>query len=188
MGLKVKYLNFFFSSLVVAGIKWHQGDRRMCELGNQILKYDDPLLEPYMLRIYEGKPLPHTGKEFFSFLGFEHTSIDINGKDGALKLDLCKPLPVEMHKKFNILTNFGTIEHVENQEKAFENVWNLLDTGGIVVHIAPMAGGMLHNHGKHQYSKDFFYEMVKTKGYEFLLYPGERESIPGCITVSMRKV
>lgn len=187
MGIKVKYLDFFFKSIHLGGIKPPYTGVTMCELGNQIMKYDDLSLAPYVENVLNSN-LPKTGKQFFERLGFEHTSIDINGRDGALIFDLCKPLPKELSEKFQVVTNFGTTEHVADQSAVFANIYGLLVKGGVVMHIVPAKDGKLMNHGKHQYVTDFFEFQKERYSYSYIMPPMEREKVPGCITVSMRKL
>jgi SAM-dependent methyltransferase len=190
MGIKVKYLNFFFKSIHLGGIRPPYNGFTMCELGNQIMKYDDISLAPY-IRANCGimnERLPRTAKDFFIDIGFKHTSIDKNGKDGALPLDLCKPVPSELRGKFDVVTNFGTTEHVTNQAQVFANIYGLLRKEGVVVHIVPIKDGKLKNHGIYQYATDFFDFQIVRYGYIYILPPVERGTVPGCITVSMRKV
>src|ERR1041384_5416258 len=56
-------------------------------------------------------------KSVFEAMGIRHVSVDWNGKDGALPLDLRQPLNLG---RFDMVTNFGTSEHVEDNQKA---VW-----------------------------------------------------------------
>ncbi|MBC7332798.1 MAG: hypothetical protein H5T91_10320 [Synergistetes bacterium] len=76
------------------GLKW-------CELGNQ--------------RTDEGK----VAKNIYLSRGVQHISIDINGRDGALPIDLDKPVPFIFLNQFDVITNYGTIEHVNNQYSVF---------------------------------------------------------------------
>ena len=59
-----------------------------------------------------------------------HTSIDTNGKNGALKIDLRYPVDTSSGFIFDVITNFGTTEHVESvwpedQYAVFENIHNM---------------------------------------------------------------
>lgn len=92
-------------------------DIKMLELGNQIFQ-DDTLIRE--------ESLPHSAKEYYMNMGVEHTSIDLNGEDGALQIDLSKPIPEEYNNKFDIVTNFGTAEHVDNQFECWRNIHNSL--------------------------------------------------------------
>lgn len=193
MGLKVKYLKFFFASLRIAGIVLPYTNIRMAELGNQRMKYKgDPELAGYVKKFIDVKDgcidAPKTGKEFFTALGFDHTSFDINGKDGALPIDLTEPLPAEHFEKYDIVTNFGTTEHIKKQTAAFKNIHNLLKRGGIAIHIVPLEGGILGHHGVYQYSYDFFEMLCLRHKYDFVVSIQERVEIPGCLTCCLRKL
>jgi len=188
MGIKVKYLDFFFKSIHLGGLRPPYKGLTMCELGNQRMKYDDKALFLYVRDKLQRPAMPLTGKEFFSELGFKHTSIDINGKDGALKLDLREPIPKELFEAFQVVTNFGTTEHIDKQTPVFSNIYQLLVKGGVVTHIVPAKDGKLKNHGTYQYVTNFFDFQKERYGYIYIMPPIERESVPGCITVSMRKV
>ena len=68
----------------------------------------------------------------------EYVSIDTNGQDGALSLDLTKPLPQELQNRFDVVTNIGTIEHFDidskSQWQGFYNAVDLCKIGGIILH------------------------------------------------------
>ncbi|MBU0467192.1 MAG: class I SAM-dependent methyltransferase [Nanoarchaeota archaeon] len=133
----------------------------MCELGNQWLTFQ-------RMR----------GKEYYKALGVkEHISIDLNGKDGSLSLNLDLPLPSKFINRFGLITNYGTIEHVNNQYQAFKNVHDITKVGGIIIHIMPMQGSM-KGHGRYYYTPQFMkklgakchYEIIDTCSYDDGLY------------------
>jgi SAM-dependent methyltransferase len=95
----------------------------MCELGNK-------------------KNAKGTYKQYFESLGIRHVSIDSNGLDGAVPLDLRAPIDIG---DFDIVTNFGTTEHVTEQEQCWKNVHNLVRTGGILVSMTPLPGHWLRH-------------------------------------------
>ena len=82
-----------------------------------------------------------TEKSYLKSLGVEHTSIDINGKRGALPLDLTGVFPeAEWAGKFDMVTNFGTIEHVNDQYAVFKNAHLFIRKGGVMIHAIPPVG------------------------------------------------
>lgn len=126
----------------------------VCEFGNQ--------------RFHDGATPFKTSKEYYKSLGAKHVSIDINGKDGALKKDLSRA--ISMNTKFDIVTNFGTIEHVENgQYSAFKNMHNLTKVNGVMVHVFPLAGHW-KGHGHFHYGEGFPYILAEKNGYEMVYY------------------
>lgn len=109
-------------------------------------------------------------KDYLVTLGIDHTSIDWNGLDGALKLDLREPL-WDRFAPFDIVTNFGTTEHVSNQQAVWQNVHNLIKVGGYLISQTPYEGSW-KNHGE-WYPKETFFEQLASNGYEIeRLYQG----------------
>ena len=121
--------------------------KKMLELGNQ--------------RIRGNVCTAHkTGKAFFTEFGFEHTSIDMNEKDGALGLDLNKP--VFGIGKFDVITNSGTSGYVKNQDMCFKNIDSLCGMGGRMIHIVPEKGSQWA--GEH-YTEEFFKALADKYNY-----------------------
>jgi len=79
-------------------------------------------------------------KTWFEEQGAKHVSFDINGLDGAVVMDLCKPIPDKFKGKFDMVTNFGTTEHVQDQEQVFQNIHDMVKVGGVMVHSVPLHG------------------------------------------------
>ncbi len=81
----------------------------MLELGDQAFyNYDDLL--PYFAE-FSYQSTGYIAKPFFEHLGFKHTSIDYNGLNGAINLDVRKDLSGIL-PRFDVLTNLGFTEHV----------------------------------------------------------------------------
>ncbi|MFA5085966.1 MAG: hypothetical protein WC482_06340 [Candidatus Omnitrophota bacterium] len=134
---------------------------RMLELGNQsftdecLLKYRD---------VIRGK----IAKDYFSRLGFNHISIDITGLDGSVALDLNKVISDKNFiRQFDVVTNFGTSEHVDNQYNCFLNIHNFCKENGFFIHEVPEAG-YWPGHSHYYYSRDFFRILAKESGYEII--------------------
>jgi hypothetical protein len=104
---------------------------RVCELGNQE--------SGWKLRV----PVKH----IMQWLGADHTSIDLNGRDGSLKLDLSKPLPDFLLGRFDLVTNAGTTEHVvtandySDQWQAFCSIHGLAKPFAAIIHVLPSEKG-----------------------------------------------
>lgn len=163
MGLSPQYLEFILTAIYQTFGDIH--GKEILELGNQHLKRTS---------LFQRKM---TGKQYFTDLGAHHTSIDLNGKDGSIKLDLSTALDIpDWRRYFDIITNSGTTEHVEPYEAQFEcfaNIHNWLKPGGIVVHIVPgyeelKAGGRWKNHCNNYYSNDFFRCLSEKNGYQLV--------------------
>lgn len=120
-----------------------------------------PLVGKTMLELGNKKNKEGVYKDYFESIGIEHTSIDWNGEDGALKLDLRKPIALG---PFDMVTNIGTTEHVSNQEAVWRNIHNLTKVGGVIASLTPMEGDWWW-HGEY-YPRAEFFEQFAQNGYE----------------------
>lgn len=93
----------------------------------------------------------------------EHVSIDLNGENGALRIDLGKEIK-EWQNYFDIVTNFGTAEHVNNQYMVYKNMHNICRVGGAILHFVPPVGDW-PRHCDFRYRKDFFDILAKNNSY-----------------------
>jgi len=118
-----------------------------------------------------------TGKEYYTRRGFEHVSVDLNGKDGALRVDLSRPFKrAEWRGRFDVITNAGTSEHVEplmGQYHCFRNIHESLRGGGLAIHAVPSARelrerGAWKGHCNNYYSEAFFRLLADRNGYSVL--------------------
>lgn len=121
-----------------------------CELGNQRdLKEKIP------------------AKKIYTLLGVKHVSFDLNGEDKAIKIDLSKPISPKISNSFDVITDYGTIEHINDQFQTFKNLHNLCKVGGIMIHTLPLEGNW-KDHGRYNYSPDFFKSLAKIANYEIV--------------------
>lgn len=128
----------------------------------------EPYLFPRALILELGNKKNELGvyKDYLLSLGYGHVSIDINGLDGALPLDLREPVrpaltALELPDQYDMLTNSGVIEHVvDNQEAAWRNAYELVKVCGVQVHVTPSAGHWL-GHGLYHPYDEFFTEMAR---------------------------
>ena len=162
MGLRLSYIDFINTAiervygLNISGLK-------MLELGDQVVKKKSGLSE-------------RTGKEYFTNLGYNHISVDLNGKRGSLIKDLTKPSDFsEWPAYFDILTNSGTTEHVEpfeSQYDCFKILHDCVKIGGLLIHlipdIKPLEQGHFANHCNYYYSEKFFNDLSLNCNYTIL--------------------
>ena len=120
-----------------------------------------PLVGVRMLELGNKKNANGVYKHYFQSVGMEHTSIDWNGEDGALNLDLRKPITME---PFDMITNIGTTEHVSEQEPVWKNIHNLTKVGGIIASLTPLEGDWWW-HGEYYPRREFFESFIEN-GYE----------------------
>lgn len=161
MGLKKDYLDYISESIVST-----LGDmrgKRMLELGDQEMN-DSTIAEK-------------TGKEYFEKRGVVHTSFDLNGLHGALKVNLARPIENPAWQgHFDIVTNSGTSQHVEPtkaQYVCFMNMHKLLQVGGVAVHLVPdilelKTKGSWKTLCNNYYSREFFEMLAEENGYSLI--------------------
>jgi hypothetical protein len=121
---------------------------RICELGDQMIRRHGKYVMPV--------------KECLEFVGASYTSIDLNGKHGSVKYDLRDPLPIYSIGRFDIVTNFGTSEHIDEQLPVFENIHELCAKNGVMVHAVPC---FAPDHAIWGYTADWFNVLSKEQGY-----------------------
>lgn len=186
MGLKKYHLEYFFEMFEMGGHTKFDG-LLMCELGNQTIHTG-------VTNYLESKGVPPctTGKELFTSIGFKHTSIDLNGRDGALPIDLTTPIvDRDLLLNFDVVTNSGTTEHVSNQFECFKNIHSLCREGGLFIHMVP--GVKYRNkilftdiqvpHGFYNYGFDFFRALASKSEYKLL----DERMIRGLVCVTLQK-
>lgn len=128
----------------------------MLELGNQTFQ------DKELIKILN---LPKTVKQYWVSKGVKHTSIDLNGCDGALPFDLSSGLHEYFHNAFDIVTNCGTSEHVENQFECWKNIHNCLKVNGLLLCANPEIGKYNENHCDWFYDMNFFEKFSNRLAY-----------------------
>jgi SAM-dependent methyltransferase len=88
-------------------------------------------------------------------------AIDLNGTESAWRHDLNKPLPLT--ETFDVVTNFGTSEHVFDQAQLFRSIHALTRPGGLMLHAVPHQGGP--DHGFYNYHPTFFHDLADANAY-----------------------
>jgi SAM-dependent methyltransferase len=105
---------------------------------------------------------------FFRFLGFDHVvSCDASSYESAsLLLDLNQPVPTELHGKFDVVFNGGTMEHVFDVPCVLRNIHSMLKVGGRAIHIAPSSN--MIDHGFYSFSPSLFCDYYQANRYQVL--------------------
>lgn len=98
-------------------------------------------------------------KRHFTAAGMAHTSVDWNGQDGALALDLRQPLGLGV---FDMVTNIGTSEHVDDQLPVWRNM--IEAAGKVLVCITP-APGDWPGHGLFYPFPLFYHRLADLNGF-----------------------
>lgn len=116
-----------------------------------------PLVGSSMLELGNKKNREFTYKAYFESLGFRHVSVDWNGEDGALRMDLRKPLDLGT---FDMVSNIGTTEHVDRQEPVWRNLLEAMHVGSVLVSTTPKKGNWQW-HGEWYPTKEFYEQLAK---------------------------
>ena len=106
-------------------------------------------------------------RDFWQWLGFDYASVDIDGSPRSIPLDLnYDSVPSEAKGKYQLVTNFGTTEHIVNQLNAFNIIHDLTAPNGIMIHEVPVQG--MVNHGLINYNFKFFWMLARSNGYKII--------------------
>jgi SAM-dependent methyltransferase len=144
-----------------------------------------PLIGSRMLELGNKKTGDVSYKSYFESIGFEHVSVDWNGEDGALRLDMRQPLP--NWEPFDMVTNFGCTEHVEVQVPIWESIHRLCKVGGVYIGMCPSPGDWWW-HGTWYPSQAFYTQYAERNGYEIEHMAIGREHPNRNVDVRMVKV
>jgi hypothetical protein len=106
-------------------------------------------------------------RPFWEWLGFRYAAIDIDGSPGSIPLDLnYDSVPRRDRGRYDLVTNYGTTEHVANQLNAFKIIHELAAPGGVMVHNLPAQG--FCGHGLVNYNMKFFWMLSLSNDYQWL--------------------
>jgi hypothetical protein len=125
--------------------KYLQPNYKIAELGAQYLM---------------GEEWGEYGPPYFKnvFNNLDITSFDITGENDSIIMNLSKDIPDDFKNKFDIITNFGTTEHVQNQYICWKNIFDMVKLNGIVISEIPKKDNW-HNHCKYYFDEDTFKSM-----------------------------
>lgn len=132
------------------------GVKNVCELGAQNNYAQPKLPAPYM-------------KEWYEARGIEYDCIDLSAENGCTVADLSKVLEFEEGEpqRFDLVTDFGTSEHVSDYYNCWLNKWNLCKDGGVIISENPMTGNW-PGHGLHYLDTNFYFELAEALGCKLM--------------------
>jgi hypothetical protein len=105
-------------------------------------------------------------RPFWRSLGLDYLAIDLVGAD-ALKLDLNRDsVPPALRHTRDLVVNWGSTEHVANQDNAFRVIHDLTKLGGMMLHFVPSSG--LMTHGLVNCTMRFFWHLCRENRYEVI--------------------
>ncbi|MGD9722053.1 MAG: hypothetical protein AB7O59_09925 [Pirellulales bacterium] len=98
------------------------------------------------------------------FAPCEVQAIDYGGTPAALRLDLNEP--VTLSRRFNVIINHGTAEHVFNIAQVFRTMHDWTVPGGMMIHESPFTGWI--DHGFYNLQPTLFVDVAEYNGYQIL--------------------
>src|SRR3990167_5461502 len=159
MGITTHSLTLIESTLMYAKENNVKIDSVM-ELGSQNLYADQYPGNPYGSVYYQGK-------------GIKYNCIDLNGENNAIKIDLEKPLPEfstsqELNIKYNLLTDFGTSEHIRDAYVINKTIYDLTEPDGYIIRENPKTGNW-KDHGFNYVTMDFYRKLCSANNLKIIL-------------------
>jgi hypothetical protein len=111
---------------------------------------------------------------------FGYTALDLfHGVDTVL-FDLnLHFVPADLCGRFDLVTNYGTTEHIINQMLVMKSIHDLARPGAIIHHDLPLGG--YHFHCYFNYNPGLFHDIAAANKYEVVLQKfsaGMRRSVP----------
>lgn len=100
-------------------------------------------------------------------LGFDEIySLDVGPHDQPTHIhDLNEPdVWKKVGRQFDVLTEYGTLEHVFHVPNALWNIAKMCAVGGEIIHGAPMNNWP--NHGFYQFSPTLYFDFYESNGFE----------------------
>ena len=167
MGIEFDNIKFLEDSISEEFDKTDQIN--MLELGDQVVSSE--MRKKYRCR---------TGKEYFTELyKMNHISVDLNGNNGSLIKDLRNEDDFsDWEKYFDIITNFGTTEHIDpvkDQWHTFKIIHQSLKKNGIFYTVVPsfnyetnMICPRWAGHSNNYYCLEFFENLAEKCKYKIL--------------------
>jgi len=109
--------------------------------------------------------------------GFSYRALDIFDAEDTTLFDLNLQDPGEdLTGKFDLVTNFGTTEHVINQYRSMKTMHELAKPGGLIYHDLPFSG--YHNHGYFCYNPLLFRHLADANGYRIVMQHYSKAAVP----------
>ena len=155
-----------FSLSLLEGIIAEHKPRSVIELGAQNLYTNGPAYGKYADTFYRER-------------GIRYQCIDLNGENRAWRRDLSKPYVDECTAEtpqFDLVTDFGTSEHVQGFYQCWLNKWRLCKVGGVIVSENPKTGNW-PGHGYNYVTMEFYAGLSKALGNDATMEMGEHPAM-----------
>jgi SAM-dependent methyltransferase len=117
---------------------------------------------------YDGEAFRSTDQaKFYAVFGItKYWSLDPFDRRSKYRYDLGAKVP--MSSTFDVVTNFGTAEHVFNIGNVFKTAYDLLPVGGVLLNVSPAHGDI--DHGFYNLHPVLFRTLAQHSGFEIVDY------------------
>jgi hypothetical protein len=133
-----------------------QNEIKMLELGCQNI-YDNDFGN-----------MPTALEEFPKRFGVIMETWDILGCQNSKKVDLRNPISKKYYNLFDVVTDFGTTEHIDgNYYQARKNIHDACKVGGLMIHENPLSGHWI-GHGYTYLTIKFYEQLAEAMNYTIL--------------------
>ena len=104
--------------------------------------------------------------DLFKMLDFsEVTSLDAFVNDNpTITHDLNTPIPREYHEKYDLIVDYGCLEHIFNVKQSIQNLVEMLKPNGVIFLYLPMLGW--HNECFHNFQPPLFFDLFSANGFD----------------------
>jgi len=129
----------------------------------QVFNEFRPDLTPSQDRLQELSRDQFPGR-IYEELGFKYNCVDVFEAENGFVCDLnFDTAPDAIAGKGDLVTNFGTTEHVMNQLNSFRFIHDLTRPGGLMWHNVPTSD--FNTHGFFKYDPKLFWYLARANGY-----------------------
>lgn len=157
-------INAGFAALLVRAREAGVDFTKTVTIGRQSLKVPDDDLRAFAKRLKCPQPPSNGGGRYAEgfltvLLGArEVVSIDYSDYQQVTTVhDLNQPIPDALRRRFDVLIDGGSLEHIFDVRQALANYMTLVRAGGSIFLYTP--ANNLCGHGFYQYSPEFFYRV-----------------------------
>jgi hypothetical protein len=100
--------------------------------------------------------------------GVEMECWDILGCQNAKVVDLREPINESYYNAFDVITDFGTTEHIDGRYyEARKNIHDACKVGGLMIHETPLTGHWI-GHGHNYLTTTFYEQLAESMNYTIL--------------------
>jgi hypothetical protein len=92
-------------------------------------------------------------------------AVDYGGTSTAHRLDLNKP--IELDRRFDVVINHGTAEHIFRIGQVFQTIHESVVPGGMMIHESPFTGWI--DHGFYSLQPTLFFDIADANHYRVVL-------------------